>query len=446
MIRRVSKAAAGTAAAVAVFAVAVATAGATGALPGSAFDSPLTITTTVLPTGQVGDRYEAQVVAAGGDGAENWAIHAGQLPNGLDLDGSTGRIVGTPQNYGSFGIDFLVTDADGNTDSATVTLAVNGPVEVMDSELPSGYQNDQYTYQLTPAGGNGTYRWFLDPMSIPDGMTFSDVDGTLAGAPTAHGAFLLPIRLEDTAGHQTSHTLRLVVAPAIALDAPPFPDGYINDPYTATITALYAAPGDLIWEITDGDLPDGLMLETDGETATITGKPTTAGTSTFTLSVTDSSEHTAVADYRITVADTLTITSDLPNAGYEDDYVATLTADGGITSPDDGGYLWTVTGLPTGLTQDGATITGNATVLGRFPVTITVKDRAGHSATQETTLIVTRKPVPSATATPEPSSDSEPSESPSATPDPDPVSTASPEPSDTATDEPSPSASPSPES
>jgi hypothetical protein len=87
---------------------------------------------------------------------------------------------------------------------------------------------------------------------------------------------------------------------AIAITTTSLPMGDLNAPYTAT---LAAAGGHLpyTWSLTVGTLPVGLTLSTAG---TISGTPTAAGTSTFTVKVADASSPplTATAGLSISVS------------------------------------------------------------------------------------------------------------------------------------------------
>ena len=57
--------------------------------------TPLSITTTSLPPGSIGQAYSQQVQTIGGIAPLTWSISAGTLPPGLTLN-QTGVISGTP--------------------------------------------------------------------------------------------------------------------------------------------------------------------------------------------------------------------------------------------------------------------------------------------------------------------------------------------------------------
>jgi hypothetical protein len=72
------------------------------------------------------------------------------------------------------------------------------------------------------------------------------------------------------------------VAPTITSTSP-LPDGTVGTAYSQTLTATGDAT--ITWAVTSGSLPAGLSLSSGGA---ITGTPTTAGTSTPTITATNS--------------------------------------------------------------------------------------------------------------------------------------------------------------
>jgi hypothetical protein len=75
-----------------------------------------------LPAGKENEAYEARLEACAGAEPYAWAITNGALPDGLELDASTGNITGTATRAGVF--DFTVTVTDAVQTAATAELSI----------------------------------------------------------------------------------------------------------------------------------------------------------------------------------------------------------------------------------------------------------------------------------------------------------------------------------
>ena len=124
------------------------------------------------------------------------------------------------------------------------------------------------------------------------------------------------------------------------------------------------------WTIVAGSLPTGLSL--NPASGAISGTPAAAGSSKFTVQVTDGQAPADVATAALSISvatpapnPVSIITASLPTARRNKNYNRTLAATGGTTP-----YVWTVvTGsLPPGLSLNGSTgvISGRATSLGHI--------------------------------------------------------------------------------
>lgn len=83
----------------------------------------------------------------------------------------------------------------------------------------------------------------------------------------------------------------------LSVPVPVLPSGIANQPYNARFTAFGGWPG-YSWSVKSGSLPDGVALSAAG---VLSGTPTVAATSSFTVQVTDSIGSTATMGVSITI-------------------------------------------------------------------------------------------------------------------------------------------------
>ena len=129
------------------------TGGGTGAGTGTTI--PMAVTTTFLPTAQVGQTYSAALTATGGTGAGyTWALSGGSLPAGLTLTSSTGTISGSPSGAASTAsITVEVTDSGSNSATQSLTMTViTGPVGGPGGSWTLGFAEEFNVAYPTPWG------------------------------------------------------------------------------------------------------------------------------------------------------------------------------------------------------------------------------------------------------------------------------------------------------
>jgi hypothetical protein len=134
---------------------------------------------------------------------------------------------------------------------------------------------------LTAAGGTGgDYAWSVASGSLPAGLTLSS-GGVLSGTPTtaSGGSFTVQV----TSGTQTA-TLPLDFPDPLVIATTSLGSGFAGRAYSATLQASggygYHELGGYGWSVVSGSLPAGLTLSSGG---VLSGTPTTAGTSNFTV-------------------------------------------------------------------------------------------------------------------------------------------------------------------
>lgn len=341
------------------------------------------ITTTSLPNGVVGTSYpETPLTATGGTEPYSWTSTA--LPAGLSLS-ETGVISGTPTEAGTTDITVTLTDDDGATTEATLTLFIAEALHITTTSLPDGVVGTSYTQTtLTAAGGNSdSYTW--NSTTLPDGLTLSDA-GKLTGTPTSSGVYQnVTITVTDGDARTAEATFTITIDQAVHITTGSLPDGVVGVTYSTT--TLSAAGGTPYYNWHSDTLPVGLSLSGDGQ---LKGTPTSSGVyNNVKIIATDHNGKTAEATYTITIAPAVHITtSSIPDGIAGTSYPATTlsAADGA------GSYHWQANNLPGGLSinADTGVISGTAyTAGGPTQATITVTDDAGTSDSKTFQITIT---------------------------------------------------------
>ncbi|HEX6503600.1 MAG TPA: Ig domain-containing protein [Terriglobales bacterium] len=113
---------------------------------------PLAITTEVLPPPLLHQQYQAPLQATGGVPPLHWKVSRGNLPDGLNLDESSGVISGVPTKLGESEITVSVIDSVGNTVSRDFKLKVSAPLLIEWSKFPQ-VQGNQIVGSVKVANG-----------------------------------------------------------------------------------------------------------------------------------------------------------------------------------------------------------------------------------------------------------------------------------------------------
>ena len=122
---------------------------------------PLTISTSVLPSADVGTNYSQFVQVINGNLPFSWSIISGSLPTGLGLNGLTGEISGTPTTVQDTNFTVQVTDANNQTASKDLSITVHGntpagsSVQVISSNTTLTFSNITQEGQTTITASSG---------------------------------------------------------------------------------------------------------------------------------------------------------------------------------------------------------------------------------------------------------------------------------------------------
>ena len=259
------------------------------------------VTVSPLFNGQVGSAYSQPFSASGGTAPYTWAIASGDT-GGLTLNATSGVLSGTPQTAGTYNFVVKVSDSLNVTVSQNFALTIAAPTLIITSgtSLPSGTVGVAYDQKLSVAvsGGTGPYTWSLASGSVP-GLTFLPATIELSGTPTSAGTFSLTLKATDSIGDSATRALPVTIAPAslTIVTARQLSASSLNVAFSQTLIAAGGTPP-YTWSA--NGLPTGLTL--NSSTGVLSGTPTSAGSFTPVITVTDSSLNTYRDNFSLTVS------------------------------------------------------------------------------------------------------------------------------------------------
>ncbi|MBE0568338.1 MAG: putative Ig domain-containing protein, partial [Deltaproteobacteria bacterium] len=215
--------------------------------------------------------------------------------------------------------DFLGLDNDGDNLYDTNDpncQAVVAPTITTASPLPAGTVGTAYSQTLAATGGTPPYSWSVSSGSLPAGLSLSSA-GVLSGTPTtaATSGFTVQVTGGGTATKAFSVTINAAAAVAPTISTASLPAGTVGTAYSQTLAAT-GGTTPYSWSVSAGTLPAGLSLSTGG---VLSGTPTAAATSSFTVQVTGGGTATKPLS--------VTINPEAPSTG-----AVTITPEDGATN------------------------------------------------------------------------------------------------------------------
>ena len=186
----------------------------------------------------------------------------------------------------------VVTEASGASNAVTFIIgeAAGQPLAIASSTLlPVGKVGAAYTGALIGTGGAPPYTWTLNNSTLPAGLTLA-ASGAITGTPTASGYTSFSAKVTDTALASAVGSFVMYIAAAAPAGSITtgalLPSGTVGVPYTLTMAATGGTPP-YVWTLSQSTLPAGLSLSNAG---VLSGTPTAAASSSFTIQVTDSAQ------------------------------------------------------------------------------------------------------------------------------------------------------------
>jgi uncharacterized repeat protein (TIGR01451 family) len=276
------------------------------------------------PGGWTNTVYGYTLTESGGTSPFTWSVSGGSLPAGISLSPS-GNLSGTPTAIGTASFTVKVTDANGQSATQATSITVAAGVSITSGAPPAAAVNSPYSFTLTATGGTTPYTWSVNAGTVPAGLTLSS-SGVLSGTPTTTGSYPFTVNVIDANKGVATASITLVVSAALTLTFSAPPSGTVGVAYTDTFTAANGTTP-YTFSISAGTLPAGLTL--NASTGVVSGTPTTAGTSNFTVKVTDAKNATATFATSISILSsmlTVAVTASTATAAPGGTVTYTITA------------------------------------------------------------------------------------------------------------------------
>jgi hypothetical protein len=244
-----------------------------------------------LPPAVTGVAYSGACTGIGGITPLRYQTVAGALPLGLILNATTGAITGTPVSPGTTSFVVQVADSSPIWQSATYSensFVVTAGQLAISCALPSGKTGVYYSGTCSSSGGTPPVTYSISAGNLPTGLTLIPT-GVINGSPVTSGTNSFTVKATDTGSpvqvSQLNESLVIATGP-LNVDCG-FSGLKVSLPVSASACNAFGGNPPFKYSIISGALPAGITL--NSSTGMLTGVPTTAGTSSFTVQTTDSS-------------------------------------------------------------------------------------------------------------------------------------------------------------
>ena len=178
---------------------------------------------------------------------------------------------------------------------AVLTVKIEPPPMITTTTVPDATLGAAYTAPITATGGVPPLSWSLSSGTLPKGLALgSSTTGTvnITGKATVAGVSTFTVTVTDATGaSNTSPQFQIVVSSLAFTTTSPLPSGTVGVAYAGVQFAATGGTSPYAFSLATGsNLPPGLQLNAGD----LTGTPTTEGSFSFGISVTDSENPAAV--------------------------------------------------------------------------------------------------------------------------------------------------------
>ena len=271
-----------------------------GAPPALAAGTP-TVTNPGSQYSGVGVAVSLQAAATSGTTPYTWS--ATGLPAGVSINSSSGLVSGTPTTAGTYATKLTATDTAKAAGTASFTWTTGAAPVVAQPGARAAVKGTAVSQPMSASGAKSPYTW--SATGLPAGLSINASTGLISGTPTAAGVSTATVTATDA--NKIPGRVQVtwdVAASGIALANPGTQQATVGTPATVS---LAGSGGTTPYKWSATGLPAGLSLNTG--TGVVSGTPTTARSSSVTVTLTDAANRTASASFTWSVASPPSFTS-----------------------------------------------------------------------------------------------------------------------------------------
>jgi len=354
----------------------------TATQPLYAGSAPTWSTAATLPAFTKNTSYTQQLIASDPDNTSvTYSFVSGSLPAGLTYAANSSTISGTPTGSTSATFTIRATEVSGRYTDRSFLLPNAYPVFTTGATLTPYTKNVSYSATIVASDDSGVAPSLSVIGTMPNGLSFNALTGSVSGTPTTTIAQTFTIRATDANGSTTDNTFTIPNTGPTWSTAETLPVYTRNVAYSTTLLAN--DDGVVTYSLISGTFPTGISL--NSSTGVVSGTPTVLTNHSPVVRAQDDAgnyvDRTFTLNLNSPQVPVLNTTS-LPGGTFGAAYSTTLSA------TDDGSYTYSVSSgsLPTGLSLNSSTGVISGTLNGSSTFTITVTDANGQTASRSLTI------------------------------------------------------------
>jgi Putative Ig domain len=147
----------------------------------------------------LGRPFAGSLASTGGAGPVTWTVLTGNLPPGLNLNSTSGAVVGTPTQLGSYNFTLQVASSGSPpfVVSQPFNLTVTPTPLVVGTPASTAPVNVPYHSQVSISGGTPPYAWTISSGALPLGLSLDASTGFIDGTPTQNGTYNFKVKVTD---------------------------------------------------------------------------------------------------------------------------------------------------------------------------------------------------------------------------------------------------------